>query len=113
MHIRTGRTVDEESQLTTPSYAVCPECGTIMFPVLPSPSCGHLSDPVEQPLTDTGEVYAWTRAWQGDTATVMAMVDFFDGRLRVNGPVAADSIAIGDRVVVAEADATPFEFRPA
>lgn len=96
-----------------PDYAVCPECGTLMFPVLPSSSCGHRSEPERHPLVDEGVVYAWTRTWQGDTPTVLAMVDFFDGRLRVNGPVSdVTDVAIGDRVTVEAAEATPFAFRP-
>lgn len=98
--------------MTTPRYAVCPECQTHMFPLLPFSSCGHVTEPEQHPLTDEGVVYAWTRVWKGETPTVVAMVDFFDGRLRVNGPVAdATEVAIGDRVTVETAEATPFAFR--
>lgn len=85
-----------------------------MLPVLPLSSCGH-SDEVEiLPLTESGEVYSWTRAHVGTPpgGTLMAMADFFDGALRVTAPVLdAEEIDIGDRVVVVPGEDTPYALR--
>lgn len=97
-----------------PEMGTCPECGYRMVPVLTPPPCGHDVDPVRAPLDATGTVYAWTRVWSGDGAsTLMAMVDFFDGGLRVTAPVmGADDIAVDNRVEAVVGEDTPVAFRP-
>jgi uncharacterized OB-fold protein len=91
-----------------PDYGTCPTCGSLMLPVLALPPCGHDAPTTVTPLEGTGQVYSWTRAWSGEDSTLMAMADFFDGRLRVTAPVVGtEAIAIGDRVEAVIGDDTP------
>jgi hypothetical protein len=85
-----------------------------MFPVLPLSPCGHDDPPTLQPLDVAGQVHSWTRmATQGEPDTLLAMVDFLDGQLRVIAPVVGvDEIRIGDRLWLTTSDIHPYELRP-
>lgn len=92
-------------------YGACPRCGALTLPVLAMSPCGHADAPLVRQLAAPGVVYSWTRV-AAPTATVLAMVDFFDGALRVAGPVAASDVAIGDHVLAVVGADTPIVFRP-
>lgn len=94
------------------AHGTCPECGSLMLPVLDLLPCGHDGPALVSPLTDVGTVYSWTRVWVGEQPRLMAMVDFLDGALRVTAPlVGTTSVAIGDRVRLEVGDDTPYRHR--
>lgn len=92
-----------------PDVGTCPTCGMRMYPVLALPPCGHEAEPIVAPLDAAGVVYSWTRVWPTvETSRVMVMADFFDGGLRITGPlVGADSVQIGDTVHAVAGTDTP------
>lgn len=97
-------------------YGRCPQCGTVEFPILPRPSCGHTVAPERIPLTAPGVVYSWTRVHgtPGEPPTVIAMADFLEGRLRVTAPMpGVAAVAIGDPVVVVADPVLPYALAPA
>jgi uncharacterized OB-fold protein len=94
-------------------YGKCPVCGYLMLPVLELSPCGHDGPPELLALDEEGVVYSWTRVGGGETSRLMAMVDFLGGELRVTAPVTgAESISIGDRVLVSVGEDTPFTLHP-
>ena len=100
------------SLATNLDYGTCPTCCYLTLPVLPLSPCGHEASPVVAPLTEVGVVYAHTRVWSGEVATIQVMADFFDGRLRVNGPLReAQEVSVGDRVQVIAVDEGPYALR--
>lgn len=92
-----------------PNVGTCPTCGMRMVPILALPPCGHETPPTIAPLDGPGVVYSWTRLWPSpDTSKLMVMADFLDGDLRITAPlVAADTVAIGDRVHAVVGTETP------
>lgn len=96
---------------TAVEFGECPECGYLMLPVPALSPCGHEAPARRAPLTQPGEVYAWTRAWSGDAPLLMAMVDFFDGRLRVTAPAPGlESVTVGDQLRLAVDGSWPYVF---
>ena len=93
-------------------YGRCPTCGDLTLPIVPLLPCGHDGPPQRAPLEDVGHVYAWTRVFPDpDHPTVIAMVDFFDGRLRVASPVAdLEAVSVGDRLRAVRGRDTPIAF---
>lgn len=99
--------------MASPVYGTCPTCGERMLPVLPFSPCGHDAPPIERPLDSIGVVYSWTATTTPDGPRLMAMADFFDGALRVTGPVmGAEKIAIGDEVRASIGIETPITLIP-
>jgi len=89
------------TDLETAVYARCPVCNEATFPVHPLSPCGHDAEPVLTSLDEVGEVFSWTRTYQADGTTSIAMADFLGGDLRVTAPVlGVEEVAIGDRLVV-------------
>lgn len=94
-----------QAELGPATYARCPACNQLTFPVHELSPCGHDADPVLVPFDEVGTVFSWTRTHQGDDVTVIAMTDFLDGDLRVTAPVVGVSrIAIGDELAVRSTD---------
>ena len=94
-------------------YARCSVCGEAYFPVHALTPCGHDGVPTVYPFTESGEVYAWTRSYGADGSVLIAMTDFLDGDLRVTAPVKeAESVEIGDRLVVLTSDGSDFMLAP-
>lgn len=89
-----------EAALETPAWplehARCMSCGRRYFPVMDLDPCGH-DAVVLEPLTGAGTIYSWTRAWSSeDSSQLLALVDFYEGELRVAAPVVdAHAVAIG------------------
>lgn len=85
-----------------------------MLPVLALPPCGHAEPASIAPLDTPGVVYSWTRVWSTpESNRLMAMVDFFDGGLRVTAPVIeTDEVSIGDLVEARTGTDTPVVFVP-
>lgn len=91
-------------------YGVCGTCGYMMFPVLSLSPCGHPGRVARRALDETGIVYSWTRIRLGQDR-LLVMADFFDGGLRVTGPLLdADQVEIGDRVRLVEGVDSPYAF---
>lgn len=102
------------NQLSTGShtpvqYAVCSECDLHMFPVLPRCANGHRVPLDCRALTGAGVVYSWTATDVKGSLVRLAMVDFFDGRLRLVGR-APGGAGIGDRLKAALATDGAWEF---
>lgn len=93
-----------------PDFGTCPACGGRTLPVLELSPCGHDVAPRLAPLDEPGRVYSWTRSWSSpEDSTIIVMADFFDGDLRVTGPLDGDvGIAIGDTVWAHVGTASPF-----
>ncbi len=93
-------------------YGECRVCGALTLPVLAMAPCGHDEPPIVRPLTAPGVVYSWTRTG-GAAPTLLALVDFLGGALRVAAPVTGmETVAIGDHVLVAAGSTTPLTFLP-
>lgn len=97
-----------------PDFGTCPECGYKTLPVLDLSPCGHDVEPSLAPLEAPGRVYSWTRSWSSpDDSRIIVMADFFDGELRVTGPLDRDAaISIGDTVWTFIGEASPFVLSP-
>lgn len=93
-------------------FGRCPTCGDLTLPIVPLLPCGHDGPPQREPLEAAGRVYAFTRVFEDpDHPTVIAMVDFFDGRLRVASPVLdLDAVVIGDELRAVRGRDTPIAF---
>ncbi|MEX2562284.1 MAG: hypothetical protein WD358_03410 [Nitriliruptoraceae bacterium] len=93
-----------------PEIGICPICGYRMLPILDLMPCGHSGEVERQPLEEQGRVYSWTRSWSSpDDSRLIVMADFFDGQLRVTGPLDGDSdVAIGDAVWAHVGSDSPF-----
>ena len=103
----TERTDTERETGAPIQVGICPRCDYVMYPVLPMLPCGHSEAPRTVSAEEPGTVYSWTRIPSGDTTTLLAMVDLYDGRLRVSGPVEqGQSVGIGDLVRAVEGPAS-------
>lgn len=93
-----------------PDYGTCPVCGYMMMPILELMPCGHDAVPQRAPLDSVGQVYSWTRSWHGEgLSTLIAMADFFEGRLRITAPVVnAESVEVGDTIAARASDEGPY-----
>lgn len=81
------------------------------MPVLDLLPCGHDAVPERSPLDAKGVIYSWTRSRIGADELVLVMVDFFDGELRVTGPLLQDAdVEIGQHVRIVEGRDTPYAF---
>ena len=103
--------VGAEARLELVEYGTCPKCGYLTLPVLEMSPCGHDDAPILAELAEPGTVYSWTKVARSGGSQVLAMADFFDGRLRVTAPVLdPGDIAIGDSVVAIAGSETPYGF---
>jgi len=93
-----------------PEIGICPTCGYRMLPILELTPCGHNEESQREPLDGQGRVYSWTRSWSSpDESRLIVMADFFDGQLRVTGPLDGDDdVAIGDAVWAYVGTDSPF-----
>ncbi len=64
-------------------YGECSVCGSLEFPVLQRPTCGHDKPMLHRAFSQPGTIYSWTRVGERGSTKTLVMVDFFGGKLRV------------------------------